>query len=106
MDLRVFFHKVRQVEQQIVSPHAVVVSLETNDGGKPGVMTEVSREAAAKLVVEGRARLATREEGKEFQDRLLAGIREHEQEEIKSKVNLTIISDEELQALRNRTRKQ
>lgn len=106
MDLRVFFHKVRQIEQQILSPHAVVVSLETNDGGKPGILTEVTRESAAKLVVDGRARLATKEEAKAFHDRLLSGIREYEQEEMKSKVNVTFISEEDLQALRNRTRKQ
>jgi hypothetical protein len=62
MDLKIFFHKVRKLEQEIIDQHVVVVSLETPDGGKPGIWTEVTRENASRLIVDGRARLATKDE--------------------------------------------
>ena len=66
MDLRVFYQKMRKLEQEIVGEHVVVVSLETPDGGKAGVRTEVTRENAAKMIVEGRARMATKSESAEY----------------------------------------
>jgi hypothetical protein len=66
MDLRMFYQKMRNIEREISAPHVVVVSAETPDGGKAGVKTEVRRELAAKLIAEGRARLATPEETDEF----------------------------------------
>ncbi len=66
MDVRIYFQKVRQIEAAITKPHAVVVSLETPDGGRAGMMTEVSRIMAARLVAENKARLATDEEHNEF----------------------------------------
>lgn len=66
MDLRVFYQKLRNLEQEIATDHVVVVSLETADGGKPGVRTEVSRENAARMIVEGRCRLATKSETTEY----------------------------------------
>ncbi len=66
MDVRIYFQKVRQIEASIIKPHTVVMSLETPDGGKAGVMTEVSRMTAARLVAENKARLATEEESHEF----------------------------------------
>jgi len=66
MDVRIYFQKVRQIEAAILKPHAVVVSLETPDGGKAGMLTEVTRITAARLVAENKARLATEEESNEF----------------------------------------
>ena len=66
MDLKVFYQKMRKLEQEITSDHIVVVSLETSDGGKPGIKTEVSRENAARMMVEGRCRLATKSETAEY----------------------------------------
>jgi hypothetical protein len=62
MDLRVYFQKLRSFEASIPTPYVVVVSQETPDGGRAGVKTEVRREMAAQLVIEGRARLASEEE--------------------------------------------
>lgn len=65
MDLKVFYQKMRKLEQEIVKDHVVVVSLETPDGGRPGIRTEVTRENAARMIVEGRCRLATKNEAAE-----------------------------------------
>lgn len=66
MDLRAFFQLIREVEKQIVGDYAVVMSMATPDGGKAGVLTEVSRTAAARLVTEQRARLATTAENEQY----------------------------------------
>ena len=57
MDLRGYYQKIREVEAQIGEPCASVVSLATEDGGVAGVVTEVPRRVAAKMVVDGRAKL-------------------------------------------------
>jgi hypothetical protein len=62
MDLRGYYEKIRDMESKIVEMFTVIVSLETPDGGKAGTTTEVSRALAAKMIVEGLARLATAEE--------------------------------------------
>lgn len=66
MDLRVYYRKIRDAEASIHEPFPVLCSLETQDGGKEGVLTEVPRHVAAKQIAEGRARLATAEETKAF----------------------------------------
>jgi hypothetical protein len=68
MDLRAYYTKIREVEAQLEGDHQVVVSLATSEGGKPGVRTEVPRAIAAKLIAEGRARVASDEEKSEFHE--------------------------------------
>jgi hypothetical protein len=60
MDLRLFYQKLRKIEQEITDAHVMVVSHETSDGGRAGQKSEVSRSNAARLILEGRARLAPR----------------------------------------------
>jgi hypothetical protein len=66
MDVRAYYRKIRETETMLNGDHFVVVSLETSEGGKAGVRTEVNRANAAKLIAESRARLASDEEGLEF----------------------------------------
>jgi hypothetical protein len=66
MDLRAYYRKVRETEAAMPSPHVVVVSMTTPDGGKAGVVTEVPSPIAARMVVEGSARLATEAETASF----------------------------------------
>lgn len=62
MDLRQYYHKLSVKAKEITEEFPLVASLETSDGGKAGIVMEVSRATAAKLIVEGRARLATEAE--------------------------------------------
>ena len=62
MDIRAYYQKIRETTGSIPADHVVVVSHDTPDGGKGNVRTEVSREAAARLIVEGKARLASETE--------------------------------------------
>jgi hypothetical protein len=68
MDLRAYYRKVRDTETTMPSPHVVMVSLATPDGGKPGVVTEVPTPIAARMVVEGSARQATEAEAVDFRE--------------------------------------
>lgn len=85
MDLRSYYKKLRDVERTIAEEFPVIVSKETPEGGKPGVLTEVPRALAARLVAESRAevadaKLAARhredtQEKKQVADQLLAASR-------------------------------
>lgn len=66
MDLRLYYQKVHDMEAQMGQAFPVVVSEETPDGGKAGTLTEVPAAVAAKMLVDGTARLATKKEEESF----------------------------------------
>ena len=70
MDLQIYYQKIRDMETKITDDFPLVVSVETSDGGKGGTKTEVPRRLAAKLVVEGQARLANKDELKSYREML------------------------------------
>jgi hypothetical protein len=104
MDLRVFFQKLRKIEQEIVDPHVVVVSHETPDGGRAGRLAEVSRSNAARLILEGHAQLATAEESVEFRAATRKALEEAQQKLLADKVHINVISDADLRALKSASR--
>ena len=86
MDLRAYYQKIREIEARIEEAFAIVVSLETGDGGKAGIATEVSRAIAAKMVVEGIVRMASPQEASEFLTQKAESIRVAVQEAPASQV--------------------
>ncbi len=100
MDLKHYYQKIRDLEVKITDAFAVVVSLETPDGGKAGTMTEVPPRVAAKMVVDGAARLATLEEAKRLREQQAEAQRAAEQAAAASKVQLTVLPTAELNRLR------
>ncbi|MBM3810481.1 MAG: hypothetical protein FJW20_02480 [Acidimicrobiia bacterium] len=66
MDLRSYYRKIEDVEKTIAGSDAVVISVATPDGGREGVKSQVPRSIAAKLIVEGKARLADEIETDQF----------------------------------------
>jgi hypothetical protein len=104
MDLRTFFQKLRKLEQEIADPHVVMVSQETSDGGRPGQMSEVSRAIAARLILEGRAHLATPEESAAFRSAAQKALEEAQQRLMAAKVQVNVISDADLRAMKNALR--
>ena len=58
MDLKIYYQKIREVEARIEEQFPIVISKETADGGHAGTATEVPRRLAAKMIVEGLARIA------------------------------------------------
>jgi D-serine deaminase-like pyridoxal phosphate-dependent protein len=73
MDLKTYYQKIKEIESKIPDPFAVIVSLDTGDGGRAGIQTEVSRALAAKMIVEGIARMATADEKQALQKQRAAG---------------------------------
>jgi hypothetical protein len=107
MDLRAYYRKIREVEGQLSADEVVVVSHETADGGVAGVKTEVPRRLAAKLLVEGKARLATEEEAEEYRKELKEAHRKAQEVAAASKVQIAVISENELRTYRSlKTQKQ
>lgn len=94
MDIRVYFHKIRETERGIADPYTVVVSLETPEGGKAGRCTEVGRATAAQLIVEGKARLASDDEKASFYKDAKAALVAAEEERMAGKIQLTVVSDQ------------
>ena len=91
MDLRQYFKKIREVESGLGDLFPVVVSLETPDGGKAGVASEVSPEQAAKLIVEGCARLATEAEKQAYYAKQTSERKAVERAEMARRLQVTIV---------------
>jgi hypothetical protein len=66
MDLRAYYLTIRRIEAELKEDSVVIVSLETSDVGKAGTRTEVPRPLAARLIVDGKAALASPEDAAEF----------------------------------------
>jgi hypothetical protein len=104
MDLQVYYQKIRDVETKIADEFPLMVSVETSDGGKGGTKTEVPRRLAAKLLVEGQARLASKDELKAHREMLAEAKRLAERAAAAEKLQLTVLSSTELDRLRSDVR--
>lgn len=93
MDLKVYYRKIREVEAEIAGADVVVVSLETPDGGRAGVRSEVPAKIAAKLLVEGRVRLASDEEAAEHRENARLACEKALEEAAAKKLQVAIVSE-------------
>jgi hypothetical protein len=100
MDVRLYYQKIRQTENSIPDDYAVVVSLETSDGGKSGVKTQVSRHIAAKLMIESRARLANQAEAAGYHADQELMRRRAEETEAGNRVQVTLLSESDMKSLK------
>ncbi len=100
MDLRVFFQKIRKLENELDGDYVVLVSNETGDGGRSGQTVEVTKPVAARMIVEGRARLATAEECKARQKALERAVEAARRRELLEKAPVRLLSDADIDALR------
>ena len=104
MDLRAHYQKIRELERSFEAGHAVIVSLETPDGGKAGVKTEVPAPVAAKMIVEGRARAASEQELTEFREQKSEAKRLADQLDTSRRMQVTVISETDLRTLKESKR--
>ena len=100
MDLRVYYTKVREAAAKIPGEFAVLLSHETPDGGKPGVMSEVLKAVAARMLVEGRARLATTDESTEFYRQESAMRAKAELASAPPRLQVAVLSEKDLESLK------
>lgn len=103
MDVRSYYRKVREAEATLNGEHFVMVSLETSEGGKAGVLTEVSRLIAATLIAQSRARVATEDESLAFHEANREARAAREQEDAARRVQVMVIPAHELRKQRERT---
>ena len=96
MDVKQYYRKINEVEAGLTDKYPVVVSVETPDGGKAGVISEVSRPIAAKLIVEGRAVLATAAEKAQYIEQQAAAKKAAEKAELARRLQVAIITDTDL----------
>jgi len=94
MNLRSYYQKLHEVEDSLAAPFVVLVSHETSDGGKEGLLTEVPKRLAAQMIAEGRAHVATEETAKEFQRKAAEAKRVADQEAAASRMHVTLVPAE------------
>jgi thiamine monophosphate synthase len=99
MDLKVYYKKIRDVAETILAEFPVIVSKQTADGGREGVMAEVTRQQAARMIAEDRARLATDTEAKAYHAAQQAQRKELIEESQPARFPVTVLSDDDLEAL-------
>ena len=100
MDIRAYFEKLRKIERSITAEEVVIISLATSDGGKEGVASEVNRLCAARLITEGRARLASTDEITEFRSATEHAIQKAEHSRLAQRVQVAVITDQDLRSLK------
>ena len=100
MDLRQYYQELRDIEREITGKDAVIVSMVTGDGGKAGLKTEVARYAAARLICDKKARLATPEESAAYQEDLQKAHVIAQGELFAQRVQV-VIADSDLKALKD-----
>jgi uncharacterized Fe-S cluster-containing radical SAM superfamily enzyme len=106
MDLKQFYHKLRIIEEEIAEPHVVVVTHETGDGGRAGSKVEVSRRNAARLILEGRAHLATVEEVAAYRNDVQQALQDAQQRTTAERLQVNLISDADLRAIKSAMRQE
>jgi len=99
MNLKQYFQKIRDTESEIVETFPILISNETEDGGKAGRYTEATRAVAAKMITEGRARLATPDEAKTYREAQGEAKLAADRAADASKVQFTVVSTSDMAKL-------
>jgi hypothetical protein len=100
MDLRMYYQKIREMEATIVETYPVVVSLPTGDGGKAGVLAEVPRRVAAKMLLDGTALMATPEQVQLFVEQNALAAKEAADKMAASKMSFALMTPDDLRKIR------
>jgi hypothetical protein len=99
MDLKTYYQKIRDTVATIPAQYVVVITQATDNGGKSGMPVEVTREVAAKLVVDGSAVLATADQATAFQAKQAAEQKAALAAAAAAKVSVTMVSSDDLKKL-------
>jgi len=99
MDLKLYYQKIRDMESKIPDAFPVIISQQTDDGGKAGSFAEVTRSVAAKMIIEGTSRIATTEEAASYRQDCAEAKRQVDQEAEVNKVQITVVPTAELARL-------
>ncbi len=92
MDLKAYYRRVREIEASLPEGDVLVASLATPDGGKAGVLTELNRFDAAKLMADGRARSATPEEISSYKQEQQKALQTRTEADLRNLVQLRLVN--------------
>jgi hypothetical protein len=92
MDVKEYFRQLNKKEKEIQADHVLVKSRETEDGGRPGIISEVSRRNACRLILEGRAELLSDEEAEQWREQQQARREQFQLEVDASKVRVQVVA--------------
>jgi hypothetical protein len=106
MDLRVYYQKIRETVAKYPDKDVVIVSRATGDGGRSGVCTEVPKEIAAVMVVEGTADVAEEHVAEAYRKAVAEARLLAEEQVAASRVPLSLVSTAELHRLRGMPRQE
>jgi hypothetical protein len=98
--VRQYYQRIRDKEASFKYPYPIVVSVETGDGGKTGVLTEVTAAIAARMVVDGTAIEASEDQATEYRG-LQAEERRLAQEAAEAaKVQVAVVTSDDFRRLK------
>lgn len=100
MNLKDYYREIAAQEAVIEESFVLVVSLPTPNGGREGVISEVNRSTAAKMIVEKKARLVTPEEARDLKRQKDEEQRLKDIAALQERVRLTRLAEDELRSLR------
>jgi len=101
MDLTAYYQKIRDEEAKIAEKFPVIASKESGDGGKAGHLTEVAKDVAARMIVQGLARLAELIEVEAFRDEQRNAMRRVEDAASIAKVQMSVVPTAEFERLKS-----
>jgi len=101
MNLKDYYRDVTAQEAAIEEPFVLVISLPTPNGGRAGVVSEVNRPTAARLIVDKQARLASAEEVEKLRSEREEKQRIADLAALQERVRMTRLAEDELRALRS-----
>jgi hypothetical protein len=101
MDLKAYYQKIKDLERGFKTADPVVVSQETTDGGIAGVKTEAPAHIAARMIVDGRAVLASEKEAREFLEQKTEAKKAADQLQASTRMQVTVVSESDLRAIKS-----
>lgn len=104
MNLKRYYSEIREIEASLDGEHILMMSLDTEDGGRAGVVTEVPRYEAALMIKQQRGRVLSEEESAGY--RLSTAERRVKANEARlaERLHVTVVSTDALLQAKTRER--
>ena len=100
MNLRQYYQKIHETEASINDPYPIVVGKNADNGGSANVLTEVTPDIAARMLVEGTADLASEQQAAAFRQRQAEAVRRAREAADAAQVRVAVVSADEIRKLR------
>lgn len=102
MNLRKYYEQVKTIRDGIPEAFVCVTSLATANGGRAGLVTQVDRELAARMIADGVARLSTAEETASYESENERGRTAAREEQLRNRLRITLVNEPEIETSRSK----